>query len=99
MCINYRVSNIQFFRYLTLFFLIVIFSDFLLSQELQETFPDKLKNGLENGDADEISNFFQESLSFELLNQSGVFSKIQAERLLHEFFQKNKVDSFTIQRN
>jgi len=91
---------ISFHRITQLVFLLVfvlIVND-LHAQETQLTIPDPLKVGFETGDAAAISVYLRESLEVELLNQAGMFSRVQTEKLLHDFFVKNKVDRFTVQR-
>lgn len=96
---KHTIATFNFVSFLIVFLLWTLVPKQTRAQVSVESIPDKLKSGLEQGNAHEISNFFHESLTFELLNQAGVFSKIQAEKLLLEFFQKNKVDSISIQRN
>lgn len=79
--------------------LICLSTSLLSAQELQIDFPASLRVGFEKGDATKIASSFQESLSFELPQQTGIYSKFQAEELLADFFKKNPTDTFVVQRN
>jgi hypothetical protein len=68
----------------------------------QEKLPadiEVIRGLFENGEASHIADFFQSSISLELLSQSGTYNKEQAENILEDFFLKNKVDGFKIQKN
>lgn len=96
---NLSVSRFIILVCLVAGFLTFLCPDNLQSQPSQYTFPELLEKGFRKGSAPEIAVFFRESLSVELPNQTGVYSKLQAEKMLHEFFLKNTVDGFTIRRS
>lgn len=79
-----------------MFFIIIRLGNYVNAQETFPLLPESLIEGFKNGDASKIADSFRETLSLELQNQNGVFSKTQSEKLLQEFFLKNKVDNFTV---
>ena len=98
MKITTKLFNFRLVVITTLFFMFVLSINFVHAQETYPPLPESLTEGFENGDAGKISAFFRETLSVELMNHSGVFSKPQAEKLFQDFFLKNKVDSFKVLR-
>ncbi len=91
-----KIFSFQQFVCILILFISILPIEKAKAQENPLTLPESLKTGFEKGDANSIAGFFRETLSLELQNQNGVFSKTQAEKLLQEFFLKNKVDSFTV---
>lgn len=94
-----KIFRFQHFICVSIFFISFLSFETVKAQENDLTLPESLINGFEKGDATIVAGFFRESLSLELQNQNGVFSKTQAEKLLQEFFLKNKVESFTVLQN
>lgn len=69
------------------------------SQEKLPEMNDSLIEALSKGIAKDLTLHFQESINLELLSQSGVFSKLQSEKMLDDFFLKHKVDLFNLQKD
>ncbi len=57
---------------------------------------DDVGNALRSGDARSISRFFGNTVDLTIVNQEEVYSKVQAEQILRDFFSKNTPRSFTI---
>lgn len=57
---------------------------------------DEIANSLRSGDAKSVSRFFGNTIDLTISNQEEVYSKIQAEQILKDFFNKNRPRSFTI---
>jgi hypothetical protein len=57
---------------------------------------DDVSNALRSGDAKSISRFFGNTVDLTIVNQEEVYSKIQAEQILKDFFSKNAPRSFTV---
>ena len=57
---------------------------------------DDVANALRSGDARSISRFFGNTVDLTIINQEEVYSKVQAEQILRDFFSKNTPRSFTI---
>ncbi len=57
---------------------------------------DDIANALRSGDARSVSKFFGTSVDLTILSQEEVYSKVQAEQVLKDFFTKNQPRSFTI---
>ena len=60
---------------------------------------DNLATALKNGDATEISSYFDASVDLSIPKNEGVFSKIQARLILKTFFLKNKPSHFNVVHN
>jgi hypothetical protein len=69
------------------------------AQEKSFELPDSLIKALNHGLSNDIALHLQESINLEILSQSGVYGKLQSEKMLEDFFQKHKVDQFVLQRN
>ena len=57
---------------------------------------DDIANSLRSGDAKAVSRFFGNTVDLTIINQEEVYSKMQAEQILRDFFTKNTPRSFTI---
>ncbi|HOS47668.1 MAG TPA: DUF4783 domain-containing protein [Bacteroidia bacterium] len=57
---------------------------------------DDVANSLRSGDAKSISHFFGNTIDLTIIDQEEVYSKVQAEQILRDFFSKNTVRSFTL---
>lgn len=55
-----------------------------------------IANALRSGDAKSVSRYFGSTIDLTILSQEEVYSKIQAEVVLKDFFQKNPPRSFTV---
>jgi hypothetical protein len=84
-----------------LFFLIFICFITIQTQAQEKSFElaDSLLKALNQGLAKDLTLHLQESINLEILSQSGVYGKLQSEKMLEDFFQKHKVDQFILQRN
>lgn len=57
---------------------------------------DDVANALRSGDAKAVSRYFGNTIDLTIINQEEVYSKVQAEQILRDFFTKNTPRSFTI---
>lgn len=57
---------------------------------------DDIANALRSGDAKSVSKYFGNSVDLTIITQEEVYSKVQAEQVLRDFFSKNQPRSFTI---
>ena len=57
---------------------------------------DEIGNSIRTGDATSISNYFGNTVDLTIGNQEEVYSKVQAEQILKDFFSKNSPKSFSI---
>ncbi len=79
--------------------LITIISLFLLSVNIASAeldLLDDIANALRSGDAKSVSKYFGNSVDLTIITQEEVYSKVQAEQVLRDFFSKNQPRSFTI---
>ncbi|MBK9320220.1 MAG: DUF4783 domain-containing protein [Bacteroidetes bacterium] len=79
--------------------LITILSLFLLSVNIASAeldLLDDIANALRSGDAKSVSKYFGNSVDLTIITQEEVYSKVQAEQVLRDFFSKNQPRSFTI---
>ena len=69
---------------------IAFVSLFLFSFSIQQiSLPDGLFDAIKAGNAKELSTFFNANVELNILEHEGVYSKLQAEQILKEFFRKN----------
>lgn len=57
---------------------------------------DDIANALRSGDARSVSRFFGNTIDLTITSQEEVYSKVQAEQVLKDFFTKNPPRSFNI---
>jgi hypothetical protein len=57
---------------------------------------DDIGNAIRSGDAKAVSRYFGNTVDLTILNQEEVYSKVQAEQILREFFNKNTPRTFTV---
>ena len=76
---------------------ISIFSLFALRlPPVQTDISDDVVVAFQEGDAAELSRFFNTTVEITLLEEESIFSKVQAEQVLRDFFKRNKVKSFQL---
>lgn len=64
--------------------------------------PDNLKSisdAISNGDADALSQYFDNKVEVSILDDENLFDKAQAKKALQSFFTKNKPKSYTLVHN
>lgn len=49
-----------------------------------------------SGNSKELAQYFSSTLELGILNQEGIYSQVQAEQVIKEFFQKNVPVSFKV---
>lgn len=57
---------------------------------------DEIGNSIRSGDAHTISLYFGNTVDLTIVNQEEVYSKVQAEQILRDFFSKNTPKTFNI---
>ena len=62
----------------------------------QSTTTNQIVSAVRNADAAGLAKYFNSTVDLELGNSDGNYSKKQAEIILKDFFQKNPVQSFSI---
>ena len=70
---------------------------FTPSEPIVEDNPD-INKAIRNGDAIELSSFFNTSVEIVLPNDEGTYSKVQAQMILSLFFEKNPGKSFFVKQ-
>ena len=63
------------------------------------TISDNLSNAIKNGDSQKIANHFGSSVDLSTPDNEGVYSKMQAQLILKNFFTKNKPTGFKVVHN
>lgn len=58
--------------------------------------PPKIFDAIKVGNATELAKYFNSSIELVVLNIDDVYSKQQAEKILKDFFDKNKVKNFNV---
>jgi hypothetical protein len=75
--------------------LIIFIGLFLLSfYPQQNSLPEGLYSAIRAGNAKELSTWFNANIELNILDKEGVYSKLQAEQILKEFFYKNVPSRF-----
>jgi hypothetical protein len=57
---------------------------------------DDIANALRSGDSKSVSRYFGNTVDLTIIAQEEVYSKVQAEQILKDFFSKNTPRSFTL---
>ena len=57
---------------------------------------DDIANALRSGDSRSVSRYFGNTVDLTIIAQEEVYSKVQAEQVLKDFFAKNTPRSFTL---
>ena len=77
------------------FFLIAITAFCIHVNAYIDPFED-IANAIRSGDAKSVSRYFSNSVDLTLISQEDVYSKVQAEQIIRDFFNKNAPRSFSI---
>lgn len=72
-----------------LFPVLVFIMPFLHSTTNQADFIDEMSSLFKSGNAKEIGKSFSSSVELTMLNEEDVYSKVQAEQILRDFFTKH----------
>jgi hypothetical protein len=68
---------------------------FLFSFSIQHSnLPEGLFNAIRDGNSKELANYFNANIELNILEKEGVYSKLQAEQIIKEFFYKNTPNRF-----
>lgn len=69
---------------------LLILSLFLLSFEVEQvTIPEEIYSALKAGNSKVLAKYFNTNVELVIQEKEGVYSKVQAELILKEFFAKN----------
>lgn len=88
----YRVRPVQGVLIVTLFLVFCFLPDGAFSQA--ESVSTLVSKALNKGDAHELSKSFNSMVDITIPGVNNTFGKIQAERVLSDFFRKNPVKSY-----
>lgn len=77
----------KLFKYCLIFFSVCLFSFVSL---------DEVISAMKNGNASELSKFFDDTIEITFPTKSSAYSKSQAQLVLRDFFNTNKVKNFEI---
>jgi hypothetical protein len=58
---------------------------------------DEVKNAFNNGNSQQLANFFNKNIELLINNKEDIYSKAQAELILKDFFSKHDPDTFKIE--
>lgn len=72
---------------------ILFFSLFLFSFTTKDI-NDDVANALRQGNASELAKSFSDKIAIKVLNQEDLLSKLQAQALIQDFFNKHKVKGY-----
>ncbi len=73
----------------------VAFNDFMKAAHA-DGIPTYIQNAVKQGNASELSRYFNNIIELTILDNSNVYSKIQASRILSNFFLSNPPRDFVI---
>ncbi|MEP7129373.1 MAG: DUF4783 domain-containing protein [Chitinophagales bacterium] len=57
---------------------------------------DNIANAIRSGNSKEVAKYFDSNVEITILDKESVYSKVQAEMVLRDFFSKNPVQSFEV---
>ncbi len=57
---------------------------------------DNIAGAIRGGNAKEVAKYFDTNVEITILDKEAVYSKVQAEMVLRDFFSKNPVQSFEV---
>ncbi|MCD4680871.1 MAG: DUF4783 domain-containing protein [Bacteroidales bacterium] len=84
----------------SLIVLVLIFANALsaslASAQESTTSMDEIKNAIVKGNAKELAIHFNTTIDLSVPGKDGTYSKVQAELIIKDFFEKNKPKSFKI---
>ncbi len=73
-----------------------VFSASFASAQKDPEIIDEIKNAIINGNEKELAIHFNTTLDLSVPGKDGTYSKVQAELIIKDFFEKNKPKSFKI---
>jgi len=82
----------KYYKFLKLGFVFLLFVGLIAFIGL----PDELNNALKTGNVAVLKNHMNSTVELVILEQENVYSNIQAEQILKQFFQKNPPKTFEI---
>ena len=62
----------------------------------QSDILDNIASAVRSGNSKEVSRYFDSNVEITILDKESVYSKVQAEMVLRDFFAKNPVQSFEL---
>ncbi len=78
-------------------YLFIFISSFFLFAFVGE--PDNVNNALKSGNASALKQYMNSTVELVILEKENVYSNIQAEQILKQFFSQHKPESFQILHN
>lgn len=81
--------KILFVKIKNVFIALVLFFSFISNLQAQDI-PDGVLLSLENGNAKELANFFNNNVELVVLENDNVYSKAQAQQIVSNFFSEFK---------
>jgi hypothetical protein len=79
-----------------LFPVLIIIAPFLPQGLFQGDFIDDMSLLFKSGDSREIAKNFSSSVALSIINEEDVYSKVQAEQILREFFSKHSPSASSV---
>ncbi|MCL2597025.1 MAG: DUF4783 domain-containing protein [Paludibacter sp.] len=76
--------------------LFLICSQIAVSQNNTQSIPDEIISALNRGDCERLASKFDKSISLTVNTQTGVYSAVEAKKILTDFFIINAVENFKI---
>ena len=74
----------------------ILFSAFITNAQYSATLPQGVIMAVKRSDAETLSNAFNDNIEIILPHKTAVYSRKQAEMVLKDFFNKNKVSEFKL---
>ena len=76
--------------------LLIIFSLLAFSLQAQDNIPGEIVQALDAGKSSELSAHFNSTIELVILQEEDVYSRIQAEQILKNFFMEHPPSSFKV---
>lgn len=87
----------KYFKFLILIPFVLLFVLYTFGVGNNNGFDESVENAFKEGNAKKLSTFFFENVELKLLDNENVYSKVQAQAVLNQFFDQYRPSEFQIQ--
>ncbi len=98
--LNFETTNVCIMKYyiksITLSLILALSFSLSLNAQNKNAISSDIVNAVKDGNASELSEYFNENIELVIPQKSGIFSKSQAEMVLKDFFTQNPPKGFKI---
>lgn len=76
--------------------MVFLFTAIISNYAAQAQIPEEIISSLKNGNAKVLSGYFNQNVELVVLESDNVYSKAQAQQIVHNFFSSYSPESFTV---